>query len=236
MPRLWPAAGAAVALIAVGLLTPLCPSFALRADIVVSAALSLAVAGWLVWALYPLRALGHWLLLVVMLGLIAGAVLTRLDLLPLANVAKVVGAASLGLWVAENLENASWVVLVAVVSAVVDVASVYRGPTKVLLEAGPLVVGYFTVALTWFGYAAGEGYTALGISDVVFFSLYLGAARHFGLRARASAFAMVASFVATIVLALWWEALPALPLLSVAFLAVNADRLWALRARPRAGA
>jgi hypothetical protein len=40
---------------------------------------------------------------------------------------------------------------------------------------------------------------------------------------------MVASFVLTIVAALWWEALPALPLLSVAFLAVNADRLWRLR-------
>ena len=92
------------------------------------------------------------------------------------------GAAALGLWVAENLEHASWVVLVAVVSAVVDIVSVYAGPTKALLEEGPQVVGYFTVALTWFGYAATEGYTALGISDVVFFSLYLGAARRFGLR------------------------------------------------------
>ena len=139
-------------------------------------------------------------------------------------------AAALGLWVAENLERASWIVLVAVVSAAVDIVSVYAGPTKALLDEGPRVVGYFTVALTLFGYAVTDGYTALGISDVVFFSLYLGAARRFGLRPVASAVAMVASLVLTVAAATYWEALPALPLLSVAFLIVNADRLWALRA------
>ena len=236
MPRLGSAAGAAVALVAFGALSGFAPAFALRADIVLSAAVSLAVVAWLVWALYPLRVLGHRLLLVTLVGLPAGALLTWLELLPLANVAKVVAAAALGLWVAENLEHASWVVLVAVVSAAVDIVSVYAGPTKALLGEGPRVVGYFTVALTWFGYGVTEGYTALGISDIVFFSLYLGAARRFGLRAVASAVAMTASFVLTIVAALWWEALPALPLLSVAFLAVNADKLWALLPARRGGA
>lgn len=229
MPRLTSAAVAAAVLVALGALSAAAPAFALRADIVVSSAVILSVVAWLVWALYPLRALGHRLLLVALVGLPLGALLTSLELLPLANVAKVAAAAALGLWVAENLEHASWVVLVAVVSAAVDIVSVYAGPTKALLEEGPRVVGYFTVALTWFGYSATEGYSALGISDVVFFSLYLGAARRFGLRAVASAVAMVASFVLTVAAALYWEALPALPLLSVAFLAVNADRLWALR-------
>jgi hypothetical protein len=229
MRPLWPAVAAGVALVAVGALAQRLPAFALRPDIVVSAALSLSVAAWLVAALYPLRRLGHAVLLVAAVALALGAALTWAELLPLANVAKVVGAAALGLWVAENLERASWVVLVAAVSAVVDVLSVYGGPTRELLDEGPQIVGYFTVALTWFGYATTEGYTALGISDVVFFSLYLTAARRFGLRPVASAVAMVASFVVTIVAALWWEALPALPLLSVAFLAVNADRLWRLR-------
>jgi hypothetical protein len=36
---------------------------------------------------------------------------------------------------------------------------------------------------------------------------------------------MVGSFLGTIALAISWTALPALPLLSVAFLAVNADRI-----------
>lgn len=230
------AAAAAAVLVAVGALSGALPAFALRPDIVVSAAVSLSVVAWLVAGLYPLRSLGHRVLVVAAVALVAGALLTWADLLPLANVAKVVGAAALGLWVAENLEHASWIVLVAVVSAVVDIVSVYGGPTKELLEEGPQVVGYFTVALTWSGYSAAEGYTALGISDVVFFSLYYGAARRFGLRPTASAVAMVASFVVTIVAALWWEALPALPLLSVAFLAVNADRLWHGRAGERRAA
>jgi len=232
-PRPWSAAGAAVVLIAIGALSGFAPAFSIRADIVVSAALSLTVVAWLVWTLYPLRALGHRVLLVTLVGLLTGALLTWAELLPLANVAKVVAAAALGLWVAENLEHASWVVLVAVVSAVVDIVSVYGGPTKALLDEGPRVVGYFTVALTWSGHDAAEGYTALGVSDVVFFSLYLAAARRFALRPLASAVAMVASFVVTIIAALWWEALPALPLLSVAFLAVNADKVWALRAEGR---
>jgi hypothetical protein len=236
MPRLRSAVVPAAALVAVGALSGFAPAFSFRADVVLSAALSLAVVAWLVWALYPLRFLGHRLLLVTLVGLPAGALLTWLEILPLANVAKVVAAAALGLWVAENLEHASWVVLVAVVSAAVDIVSVYAGPTKALLGEGPRVVGYFTVALTWFGYGVTEGYTALGISDIVFFSLYLGAARRFGLRAVASAVAMTASFVLTIVAALWWEALPALPLLSVAFLAVNADKLWALLPARRGGA
>jgi hypothetical protein len=63
------------------------------------------------------------------------------------------------------------------------------------------------------------------VSDVLFLALYLGAARRFRLRAGWSAVAMVGSFLGTIALAMWWTALPALPLLSVAFLAVNADLL-----------
>jgi hypothetical protein len=47
---------------------------------------------------------------------------------------------------------------------------------------------------------------------------------------------MVASFLATIAIAMWWTALPALPLLSVAFLGVNADRLLAQLRRPAGAA
>jgi hypothetical protein len=86
-------------------------------------------------------------------------------------------------------------------------------------------VGWFTVAVTWLGYSFSEAFTGLGVSDMLFFALYLGAARRFRLRVGWSAVAMVGSFLVTIALAMWWTALPALPLLSVAFLAVNADLL-----------
>jgi hypothetical protein len=144
---------------------------------------------------------------------------------PLANVAKIVAASSLGIWIADELERLSWIVLVAVVSAVVDIVSVAAGPTKAIIGQGPVVVGYFTVAITWAGYSYAEAFSGLGISDVIFFALYLGTARRFGLRTGWSAVAMAGSFLVTIALAMWWTALPALPLLSVAFLAVNADLL-----------
>jgi nitrate reductase NapE component len=37
---------------------------------------------------------------------------------------------------------------------------------------------------------------------------------------------MTASFLATMVIGLWVSALPALPLLAVAFVAANGDLLW----------
>ena len=124
------------------------------------------------------------------------------------------------------LSSALVLALVAVVSAAVDVVSVAAGPTKAILGQGPVVVGYFTIGVTWAGYTYKEAFTGLGISDVIFLALYLGAARRFGLRVGWSAVAMVVSFLATIAVAMWWTALPALPLLSVAFLAVNGDLLW----------
>jgi hypothetical protein len=173
-----------------------------------------------------LHALGRRLPLLTAAALPLAILFVWLGWVPLANVAKVVAAAALGIWIAEELERLSWIVIVAVVSAAVDVVSVAVGPTKAILDQGPVVVGYFTVAVTWAGYTYGEAYTGLGISDVIFLALYLGAARRFGLRVGWSAVAMVVSFLATIAAALWWTALPALPLLSVAFLAVNGDLLW----------
>jgi len=96
-------------------------------------------------------------------------------------------------------------------------------------------VGYFTVAITWFGYTYAEAYTGLGVSDVIFFALYLGTAQRFDLRVGWSAVAMVVSFLATIAVAMWWTAVPALPLLSMAFLTANGDRLLAQMRRPADG-
>ena len=71
----------------------------------------------------------------------------------------------------------------------------------------------------------------LGLPDVLFFSLFLGAAARFGLRRRATWLALVASLGATTLLAVYADpfktsGLPALPGISLAFLLVNADLLW----------
>jgi hypothetical protein len=226
MKRLAPAvvAGALIALW--GLLSSGLPALPVRADIMLSSALVLSLVAVLVWGLLPLHVLGRRLPLLTAAALPLAILFVWLGWVPLANVAKVVAAAALGIWIAEELEKLSWIVIVAVVSAAVDVVSVAAGPTKAILDQGPVVVGYFTVAVTWAGYTYSEAYTGLGISDVIFLALYLGAARRFGLRVGWSGVAMVVSFLATIAAAMWWTALPALPLLSVAFLAVNGDLLW----------
>jgi hypothetical protein len=209
-----------------GYLSSRLPALPVRANIMLSSALVLSLVAVLVWGLLPLHTLGHRLPLLTVVALPLAILFVWLGWVPLANVAKVVAAAALGIWIAEELEKLSWIVIVAVVSAAVDIVSVAAGPTKAILEQGPVVVGYFTIAVTWAGYTYSEAYTGLGISDVIFLALYLGAARRFGLRVGWSAVAMVVSFLATVAAAMWWTALPALPLLSVAFLAVNGDLLW----------
>lgn len=74
----------------------------------------------------------------------------------------------------------------------------------------------------------------LGLPDVLFLSLFLGAAARWRLRVAWTWVAMLVSFAATMALAIWVDpfgigGLPALPGLSIAFLAANADLLWRKR-------
>jgi hypothetical protein len=225
-PRPALAAAAGALLLVSGYLSPHLPRLPLRADILVSSAVFLALMALLVWSLLPWRVLGRRLLLPGAAALALWLLTTWLGAVPVADVAKIVAATAVGLWVAGELEQVSWIALVAVVSIGIDIVSVFAGPTKALLAHGPVVVGYFTVAITWWGYSPHQAYSALGVSDIIFFALYLGAAARFGLRLRATLVATTASFFVTIVVALWARVLPALPLLAVAFLSVNADLLW----------
>ena len=232
MKGLTPAAAAGALLILYGLSSSLLPALPVRADIMVSSAIALGLMAVLVWGMLPLQVLGRRLPLLTVAALPLAVLFVWLGWVPLANVVKIVATAALGMWIAAELEKLSWIVIVAAVSAVVDIASVAAGPTKAIIGQGPVVVGYFTVAITGFGYTYAEPLMGLGVSDVIFFALYLATARRFGLRVGWSAVAMVASFLVTIAAVTWWTALPALPLLSVAFLAVNADRLLAQLRKP----
>lgn len=239
MRRVAPAIAAGVALAVWGFVSRWLPALPVKLDILASSGFVLTLAAIVVWGMLPLSAWGRRLPLLTLAAVLVAVLMMWLDLVPLANIAKIVAGASLGIWIADELEHLSWIVVVAAVSALVDVFSVAAGPTRAILEKGPVVVGWFIVAITWSGYSYSEAYTGLGVSDIVFFALYLGSARRFDLRVGWSAVAMVASFVATIAFAMWWTALPALPLLSVAFLAVNGDVIWrrlhAGRGRPSLG-
>jgi hypothetical protein len=72
------------------------------------------------------------------------------------------------------------------------------------------------------------------LPDVLFFALFLGAAVRFRLRPGLTWLLMTLSFAATLALAVAFEinGLPALPLLSAAFLLANGDLIWKqMRAR-----
>jgi len=228
------AGAAAVALLAFGYLSHTLPAPPVDADIMLSVTFGVALVALFVRGLLPLRDRGGWLLLGFVAGIGGSIVLTYLGAVPLANVAKLVGAASFGFWIAAQVENVTIVVVIALLIPAVDIFSVFFGPTKAILEGEPSRVGYFVVAFTWLGYTFEEAYSALGISDVFFYALFLACARGFGLRVGWSAVVMAASFVVTVAFALWWRALPALPLLSLGFLAVNADLLVAAVRRERA--
>jgi hypothetical protein len=143
----------------------------------------------------------------------------------LANFAKLGAATLLAWWFLSFFETSAWVATVAVIIPWVDAISVWRGPTKQIVTHKRELFTTFSFAFP----VPGEPHTAqLGLPDLLFFALFLGAAARWGLRVRLTWLAMTLSFGATLALTVAFDisGLPALPLLSFGFLAPNADILW----------
>jgi hypothetical protein len=172
-------------------------------------------------------------LLVVGLGLAAVAlVLEAADVNLAANFLKLAAMTLLGFAFLALFESIAWVVLVAALIPWVDAYSVWRGPTRDIVENRRELFSTLSFAFP----APGErGSANLGLPDLLFFALFLAAAARFHLRVLWTWLAMTASFGVTLVLAATLDVagLPALPLLTVGFLAPNADLIWAdlMRAR-----
>ncbi|MDP9492054.1 MAG: hypothetical protein M3P42_07650 [Actinomycetota bacterium] len=190
---------------------------------------------WLCLALIPAVFAVVWFLLPFWrargLGLVAVgfAVLTVLlslaDFETLANFSKLVTMTLVGFWFLTFFESVLWVALVASVIPLVDALSVWRGPTRHIVDKQPEV---FTTLSFAFRIPGERGTANLGLPDLLFFALFLATAARFNLRPGWTWLAMAASFGLTIVLTVAFDVvgLPALPLLSLAFLAANADLLW----------
>jgi hypothetical protein len=182
----------------------------------------------LVWLTLPardrlgMRELG--LAALALAALAAALSLAELDIA--ANFAKLAAATATGWWFLTFFEAATWVLAVALLIVPVDLLSVARGPTREITENQPQVFDAFSIFLR----IPGEQSAAqLGLPDVLFFALFLGAAARFALRPGWTWLAMTLSFGGTLALAvgLGEAGVAALPLLSAAFLLVNGDRLWA---------
>jgi hypothetical protein len=164
---------------------------------------------------------------------VLAAVLTTLHVNVSANFARLAAATLLGWWFLRYFEELSWVVLVAVVIPWVDAYSVWRGPTKQIVTHHQHVFSVLSYAFP----VPGEHSAAnLGVPDLLFFALFLGAAAQFELRVGWTWVALVAGLGATIALTVWLDlsGLPALPAIALGFLLPNADLLWKrLRRQPR---
>ena len=165
------------------------------------------------------------LLLVAAAFALLAVLLHQAGLDALADFAKLGAMAFVAFWFLGFFEALSWVVLVACIVPWVDAYSVWRGPTNHIVHEHEHVFSTLSFAFP----VPGEHSAAnLGLPDLLFFGLFLAAAARFRLRVRTTWALLAASFGATIAIAVGWgkAGLPALPLLSLAFLLANADLLW----------
>lgn len=171
-----------------------------------------------------------WLAAAIVAGIAASAALIELGYPTTpATITKLVAAGGIGLLLGSYLRARSEVIAVALVIAVVDIASVAAGPTHEIVAHHPKTLDTLTLNVHPMG---SFGVAQIGASDLVFFAFFTASAVTLGLRRAGTWAAMTASFGATLALAYIFDlALPALPLLSLAFLVVNADLL---RGRPAA--
>jgi hypothetical protein len=167
----------------------------------------------------------HGLLLVGVALVVLAVLLSVAGLDVAANFAKLAAVTAIAFWFLSFFETGSWVVIVALIIPWVDAYSVWRGPTKHIIRQQKEL---FTTLSFAFPIPGEHGSANLGLPDLLFFGIFLAAAARFRLRKKLTWAAMTASFGATMALTVAFDlgGLPALPLLSVGFLAPNADLLW----------
>jgi hypothetical protein len=206
------------------------PNVGLWWDIAIISLLVIPAVFGLVYFALPLRTTPRLLPAGIAVALLA-AVLQLVDLDVLANFAKLAAVTLLAWWFLSFFETTAWVTIVALIIPWVDAISVWRGPTKHIVTHQRELFTTFSFAFP----VPGEANTAqLGLPDLLFFALFLGAADRWGLRTRLTWLAMTLSFGATLALTVALPhilghditGLPALPLLALGFLAPNADLLW----------
>jgi len=209
------------------------PEVSDRFDVAIVAVLLIPATFAVVWLLLPLADSRGALAGALVTGALA-VLLHVAGLTAAANVAKLVAFALVGFWFLQLFEALSWVVLVAAVIPWVDIASVYRGPTRVVVEEEPGVFEKIAIA---FALPGEDAAARLGPPDVLFFALFLATAARFELRVAWTWIGMTGGLALTIVATYAFElnGLPGLPAIALGFLVPNADLLWrSLRARDAA--
>ena len=231
-PRVWAGVALLAALAAYDALASRLPDLPLWWDVALTAFVLIPATFALVWLALPLRGRRE-LAPLAATGAAVAILAAALGFDVIGNYAKLAAATAIGFLFLDLFERLSWVVFVAFVIPVVDSVSVWRGPTNQIVSERPQVFRALS-----FAFPVPEfGSFQLGLPDLLFFAVFLGAAARWALRVPLTWLAMTASFGITMAAAVWRDwfgigGLPALPLLSVAFLVANADLLWRELRRP----
>jgi hypothetical protein len=172
-------------------------------------------------------ALGTALLLMLVMALNIGGVDVASD------AAKLVFAVLLGCLVVRAIERPWWLLPVAVCVPLADAWSVFssRGVTHAVVDKAvrePRWIDWPTVAIPLPGFDY-EAFGRMGVTDFFFLALFIAAAVRWRMGARRFAIALPLSLIASIVIVneRWIDtAIPALPLLCLAFVVLAAPALW----------
>ena len=141
--------------------------------------------------------------------------------LSLANLFRLLAAASVGISLARYVRSVSVALLVAAVAVASDLFSVFAGPTRTLVEEDSPALDALILVFPTFGSALGFG---LGVSDFIFLALFAAASHFLNLRYVATLPCVCfAAFLAVTVGLLLERPLPALPFIASAFILANAD-------------
>ena len=176
----------------------------------------LALSGGLWFALMHLAMRGH---------------LARLLLSPTATVLFLLTCLWLGRLLSRLFRERSILLPVCAAAALVDIFTVYAGPTGHMLEVNPKLVERLSVAIPQIGSAAGQAGLAgltiasfIGLGDFIFLAAFFGAAARFGFNLRRTAWVVLA-IVAVGMTAQWLlpavAKIPLLPFIGVGFVAAN---------------
>ena len=150
----------------------------------------------------------------------------------LADLCRILAAASVGVSLARHVSSAGVILLIAAVATASDLFSVFAGPTRTLVEEDSPILDLLLLVFPTFGSAPGFG---LGASDFVFLTLFAAASRFLNLRYPATLLCVCSATLLVMITGLLLERpLPAIPFVAGAFVLVNADLILAsLTKRPR---
>lgn len=151
--------------------------------------------------------------------------------LVVADLARILAAACVGISLARYVTSVGTVVIVVVAAIASDIFSVFAGPTKALVREDSPLLDFLLLVFPMFGSPLGF---ALGLSDFIFMALFIAASRFLDLRYAATLIGVCsAAFLAVTAGLLLQRPLPALPFIALAFVLVNADLILASLTRKR---